>query len=196
MILCIMRTGRRVRNRIADNCGVTLVELVVVISIMAVMVGLMSLGIGIMFTRDASYVAVRIDDELAETRMMSMSKSGVFIFELCIDDSDPYTGSEITIYNATYNDAGEISPEASWTKYKKTLLDKSVKITVSDGGSYSKTSGKIRIIFDKAKGSVKSFDGSSGAGKAFTFTVTSQKNTSKTQTVTLVGNTGRHYTEK
>lgn len=186
-----MRTGKK-ENNLIDNRGMSLVELIVVVAIMMVMVGAASFGLGMMFTRDASFVATRIDDELGEARTLSMSRGGVFICELHIDASDPYTGSEITIYNTT----DESLPKSSWTEYRKVALDKSVGITVSDGGSFSASSGDVLIIFDKSKGSVKTVNSISGAGKAYTFTVTSKKNSSKTQKVTLVGNTGRHYTDK
>lgn len=192
MILCTMRTGKKVNSKVADNRGVSLVELIVVVAIMSIIVGISSYGLGLMFTRDANYVAVRIDDQLGEARTLSMSKGGVYICELHIDDSDPYTGSGITIYSTT----DETLPKASWTKEKEVPLDKKVSINVSDGGSLSVSSGDVRFIFDKAKGNVKSVNGDSGAGKAYSITVTSRRNTSKFKTVTLVGNTGRHYTDK
>ena len=70
MILFIMRTGRRAKkSSISDNSGISLVELIIVISIMVIMTGVMSLGLSIMFSRDTNYVAVRVDDALTETRM-------------------------------------------------------------------------------------------------------------------------------
>ncbi len=197
MILCTMRTGKKVNSKVTDNRGVSLVELIVVVAIMAIIVGISSYGLGLMFTRDANYVAVRIDDQLGETRTLSMSKGGVYICELHIDDSDPYTESEITIYSTT----DKTLPKSSWTREKKAALDKNVSINVSDGGSLSASSGDILFIFDKAKGSVEFVSVEpgtwvSGAGKAYSITVTSRRNTSKVKTVTLVGNTGRHYTDK
>ncbi len=192
MILCTIRTGRKVNDKKPDNRGVSLVELIVVVSIMSIIVGIASYGLSMMFTRDANYIAVRIDDELAEARTLQMSRGGVYIYELHIDGADPFTGSEVNIYSA----ADETAPKSTWTLQSKTKLDKKVTITVSDGGSYSKSSGDVVIIFDKAKGSVKTVDGASGRGKAYSITVTSKRNASKQKTVTLVGNTGRHYTDK
>ena len=77
------------KNRLLFNekndRGYSLVELIVVISIMAIMVGLLSLGISVMFSKDAEAVAKAIDDELSEARMLSMSKSGKFEMVLHID---------------------------------------------------------------------------------------------------------------
>ena len=183
MILCIMRIGRRVRNRIEDNRGISLVELIVVISIMAVMVGVTSLGLGMMFSRDANYVAVRIDDALSETRTLSMSKDGKFTCLLHIDAPD---GSYVQINRSV---GGAVS-----TEYKKILLDKSVNIAVKGDGTA--ISGDFSVEFDKSKGSVKQVNGATADKGVYTITVTSTKNTSKTRDVTLVTITGRHYTDK
>ena len=184
-----MRINGRAKNRIG-NKGYSLVELIVVIAIMAIMVGVTSLGIGMMFTRDANYVAVRIDDELTEARTLAMSRAGISTYVLHID-TDPKK-HYIQIMRA---DKETDTP----VEYKKVLLDKSVEIKVV--GDISADSGDIEIVFDKANGSVKSIKvagGTSGAvsGVLYTFTVTSTKNSSKTKDVTLVATTGRHYTEK
>ncbi len=190
-----MRTGKRVSNRIGDK-GYSLIELIVVISIMAVMVGIMSLGISMMFTRDANYVAVRIDDELTEARTLAMSRDGVFVYSLHIDSDTKKNCIRI------YKLASEADPITdTLTPYKEVMLDKSVTIAIknTDEGSdtdLTPTAGNsLNIIFDKANGSVKKVGTYSGKG-VYTFTVTSTKNSSKTKEVTLVATTGRHYTEK
>ena len=175
-----MRTGRKVKNRIPDNRGLSLVELIIVITIMVVMTGLISISVSLIFSRDASYVAGRIDDELSEARMYSMSKAGTYTYILHIEDP---LGSYV-----------ELKDDSSYDKIVK--LDKNVKITVSGPGGYSKGDGDdVKIVFDKAKGSVKSVDGSSASG-IYTITVVSEKFNGKTKTVTLIATTGRHYTEK
>ncbi len=184
-----MRIGRRVNNRISDNRGISLVELIVVISIMVVLTGVVSMGLGMMFSRDANYVAVRIDDTLTEARTMSMSREGDVTYTLHID-SDPagdHSGSYVQIKRV--DKAGNLVED------KKTALNKRVDITpanvTADG------SGNIEIVFDKAKGNVESVNGSAPAsGIVYTFTVVSRRNTSSTRVVTLVPTTGRHYTDK
>lgn len=190
---CIMRTGKRVKNRIG-NKGYSLVELIIVISIMTIMVGVMSYGIGMMFSKDANYVAVRIDDGLTEARTLAMSREGVFIYSLHID-SDTKKNC-IKIYKVASEDDTPVDPP-----YKEIALDKSVKIDIKKKVDSTETdmtpspSGSINVIFDKANGSVKKVDGSKGEG-VYIFTVTSTRNSSKVKEVTLVSATGRHYTEK
>ena len=177
-----MKRTKSTRNRIG-NKGYSLVELIVVIAIMAVMVGVMSLGLGMMFTRDANYVAVRIDDMLTEARTASMSRAGTFTYSFHIDGSSP-SNSYVKIDQTT---------DTGTTEYKRIPLDKSVTVKVngSDANDFS-------VVFDKAKGNVKTvvIDGTAKSELVYEIDVTSKKNTSKTKTVTLVTTTGRHYTEK
>ncbi len=178
-----MRTGRRVKNRIKDNRGISLVELIVVIAILGVMVGVTSLSVAFMYTRDANYVAVRIDDALTEARMLSMSREGEFSYVLHIDsDSDKST---VTINNKV---AGVES------EYKKILLDKRVTIAVTGAGIAAGAGDDVTIVFSKTNGSVKTINGAAASG-AYTIKVTSERNTSKYRDVTLISATGRHYTE-
>ena len=182
-----MRTGRRVKNRISDDRGMSLVELIVVISIMAVMTGILSLGIGMMFSRDANYVAVRIDDALTETRTCSMSKDGTFTCELNIDSSSNGNGSFVQIMQSISG--------GTPTEYKKILLDKSVVIKVDADGT-DITADKITFEFDKSKGSLKKVNGAVTSAGVYTIEVTSKKNSSKVKEITLISTTGRHYTDK
>ncbi len=180
-----MRTGKKARKT-EDNRGMSLVELIVVISIMAVMTGILSLGIGMMFSRDADYVAVRIDDTLTEARMCSMSRDGVFTFELHIDGADT-KGSYVRIMQSI---AG-----GTPTEYKKVLLDKNVNIKVLGDGTDLGVAD-VKVEFDKSKGNVKKVNGSLTIKDVYTFKVTSEKNSSKVKDVTLISTTGRHFIEK
>ncbi len=181
-----MRTGRRVNNQIADNSGVSLVELIIVISIMVIMTGVLSLGIGMIFSRDANYVAVRIDDALSETRTLSISKDGTFTCVLNIDSSTSGKGSIIQIMQTV----GGVSSE-----YKRILLDKGVTITIDADGA-DITADTIIFEFDKSKGSLKKVNNSETISDVYTIEVTAKNNASKVKDVTLISATGRHYTDK
>lgn len=156
-----------------NNKGYTLVEAIVVMGIMTILVGIMSVGISLMFSRDAQSVAVMIDDQLTETRMLSMTKSGEFAMTV---HQDAPRGNYILI---TLDGA----------EYRKILLDKrDVEIDFSGGNDSA-------IIFNKANGAVKTVGGSDASG-IYTFKVKGQRGAQKEQIVTLVSTTGRHFTDK
>lgn len=164
------------------NAGYSLIELIVVISIMAIMVGLLSLGVSVMFSKDAEYAAKIIDDELSEARMLSMSKSGTITMKLHID-SDP-SKNEI-----------EIAGKKVAIKKSVTIKVKYTKKTESGESAIEKTSGDMTFEFDKANGSVKAIEGNS-VKDICTITVTSSRNTTKVSNVDLIVATGRHYVRK
>lgn len=189
MSLFSMKTGKKVHNRTIYNAGYTLIELIVVMAIMAIMTGGFAIGISLMFSRDAQSVAVILDDELAELRMLSMSKAGEYIMTI-------HTTSDYSKDNKIVIDDGDVS-----TAPQEISLNKNVKITVEQkngAGSYSTSGGEdIEIIIDKGNGSVKTVRtaGTSGdiASGVYVFSVSTER---KVATVTLVAATGRHYTEK
>ena len=164
------------------DSGYSLVELIVVIAIMAIMVGLLSIGITLMFSRDAEAVAKTIDDELSETRMLAMSRDGDFEFVLHIDSSDPSNNNII------------INRDSS--VYKTVAMKKRATINVSGGGVASPiTSGDVKIVFDKGNGSVKKINDATASGVCL-IEATAARLTSKKSTVSLVVATGRHYVGK
>lgn len=157
-----------------NNKGYTLVEAIVVMGIMAILVGIMSVGISLMFSRDAQYAAVSIDDQLTETRMLSMTKSGDFQMEVHMDSAA--RGSYILITR-------------DGSEYRRISLDKrDIEIQFSGGTT-------AVIEFDKANGSVSKVNGSTASG-VYTFTITGLRGAQKEAIVTLVSATGRHYTNK
>ena len=179
-----MRTGRRVNNRIRDDRGLSLVELIIVITIMMIMTGLVALGISMMYSRDTNYVAVRIDDAFTEARTMAMSKEGEVTYTL-------HVVSEPNKSTVVINRAAGATPDV-----KTIALDKDVSISVKGDEDDTPMAGDFVVVFDKAKGCVKSVNGADPDKGVYTITVTSNKNPSKAKTVTLVTTTGRHYTEK
>lgn len=202
-----MRTGRRVNRRIKDNRGISLVELIVVIAIMAVMVGVTSLGLGMMFSRDANYVAVRIDDALSEARTLSMSKEGTFT---CVIDIDPSDGGKNAKHKAMiYQTIGPDKDHATTTLVKEIALNKSTSIAITGGAGLPAVGEDVAFVFSKSKGNVTKagagggtdvvnnivYNGTEASG-VYEITVTSTKNSSKIRKVTLVATTGRHYTDK
>lgn len=156
-----------------NDRGYTLVEAIVVMGIMTILVGIMSVGISLMFSRDAQSVAVMIDDQLTETRMLSMTKSGEFA--MTVHEESP-RGNYILITR-------------DGSEYRKILLDKRDVAIEFSGGT------DAAVIFNKANGSVKTVGGTDASG-IYTYKVTSLRGATKQQMVTLVSTTGRHFTDK
>ncbi len=174
-----MRTDDHNRRRIV-NGGYSLVELMIVIAIMTVMVGVISVGVSVMFSKDAEAAAKIIDDELSEVRMLSMSKNGKFEMVLSFDYDDP-SKNGIVIER---DDSG----------IKTVDLGKKARISVEYGGT-TLTSGDVVIEFDKGNGSVRKINGATVSGVC-TFTATGARVASRVSNVDLVITTGRHYVRK
>ncbi len=165
--------------RKTNDKGISLMELIVVISIMAIVVGIASLSISLMFSRDAQRAAVLIDDWLSDARMQSMSKN-----------------DEVSLTIKTSTNSNNNSMElkvGSNTKTQK--IDKSVLISLT-GSAMVDSGNPIKIKFNKSNGSVESINDTNvdpNNNDLYEIKVVSQKGPAKTVNVVLVANTGRHY---
>ena len=186
MNLFSMRTGKKVQDKL-NNGGYTLVELLVVISIMAVMVGGIAVSATMMFSKDAQSVAVTIDDQLAEARMLSMSKAGDYTITI-------HTESTYSLDNKIVIDDGDVSTPAVVIPLRKKVL---ITVNQENGDdSYTSSGGEdIEIKFNKSNGGLDYFaDPSVTPSGVYVFTIESERG--RQAEVTLVATTGRHYTEK
>ena len=172
------------RNNKINNSGFSLVELIVVISIMAIVTGALTYSLSLMFSRNAESTARQIDDSLSEVRMLSMAKEGRFVMRILMDAEG--NAERIAIYKDDTED-------------KSVRLEK--KAVVSCSGDYSSSGGSnIEIEFDKASGNVVYVGAVRASGSTVTGAsgvyeiVVEAKN--KTKTVTLVAGTGRHFVNK
>ncbi len=164
-----------------NDDGYSLVELIVVIAILAIMTGVVSLGISLMFSRDAESVAKTIDDELSEARMLAMSREGKFEMIIHIDKSNP--------------SANTVVIKKDGAEYKTVSMKKNASIKISGGGiSSAKDNGDVKIEFDKGNGSAK-IEGEI-TSEVCLIEATATRLSSKKSTVTLVPTTGRHYIGK
>lgn len=175
-----------------NNRAFSLVELIVVIAIMSVMVGLVSVGVSLAFSRDAEMVAEQIDDCMSETRMTTMSKAGKYAMRIQLDSGEV---KGISIVSA-------INSETTPADYKSYSVQKKANAqcigTLADPSSID--SG-VQIEFDAANGSVLyvgAYRDTLGAAVAsaptgvYQFKVSSR---GKEEIVSLVVGTGRHYLE-
>ncbi len=165
------------------NRGFTLVELISVLAIMMVVLGVAALSVSMMFSRDAQRAAVLIDDELTEARMLSMSKSGLIT---------------MIIHTKTDSSQNTIEIKQDSTTLKTVPIDTNVLISLKLAGTTVASAGSdIEIVFNKSNGSLeKIYGGAPAADGLYEIEAVAKRGQEKTAVVTLVANTGRHYTEK
>lgn len=165
-----------------NDKGISMMELIVVISIMAIVVGIASLSISLMFSRDAQRAAVLIDDWLSDARMQSMSKN-----------------DEVSLTIKTNAVSTNNSMELKVGTNTKTLkIDKSVLISLK-GSRTADPGEEIKLVFNKSNGSVESVndvDVEPNNNELYEIEVISQKGPAKIVNVVLIANTGRHYIVK
>ena len=171
-----------------NNAGVSLIELVVVISIMTALTGTAALGINLAFSRDANKCATKLNDAIYTARMESMSKVGAYYLEVKKEGNDfvaIINDGTSEVYNEKISENGKIS------QITYALNGPAVGI---DGATTAK------IVFDKSKGNVKEFngvgftsDGASGTNVdgLIVFTI-DQRTGNRSDTVTVVTSTGKH----
>ncbi len=183
-----------------DDRGLSLVELIVVISIMVVLLGLVSVGVSMLFSRDAERSATLIDDALSETRLSAMSKKGTFIVRIHTEDEhsgDPSKNYiEIEKTSLPLAKPGEAVPAVT-TDTTRIDIDKSVYITFGKKGALptESTDDDLEVTFDKADGHVTQISNSAGnfsLDDVFEIKCT-MRNKSKSKSVLLMPVTGRHY---
>ena len=169
-------------RKVNKDAGISLIELIVVISIMAIMVGLISISISLMFSRDAEAVAKTIDDELTEVRMLSMSRAGRFVLKI-----DP-AENEVQIIKVG------VTPAYKTVKFKKGAT---LSVIQPSGTETPITTG-FTVEFDKGDGRVINIkiNNSDATAGVYKIKATAKRLTTKTSTVTLVTATGRHYLDK
>ena len=167
-----------------NNDGYSLVELIVIMGIIAAIIGVMSLSITLMFSKDAEAMARIVDDELSDVRSMAMSVAGDFEYVLHVDSSNP-KGCYVQI-----NKDGSL--------HRQYALKKGISVTATDnsGNSIIDGSGDIKFTFDKSNGSIKQVNGTAPvSGAIYQIHIVASVNNSKTKDVYVVPATGRHYVD-
>ena len=170
------------------NNGFSLIELIVIIAIMGVLVGGASLGISLVFSKDASKCATRLNDSIYDARANSMYKSGKF--ELSIDNSGD---ANVAIISQT-----DVTPVLSETVYldgvdstQKTEIRATFVTEAVPAGTAMRL--PVTVTFDKSKGNVCSV---ADADRAYddgiiVFDITPRHGNRKAK-VQLVTTTGKH----
>ena len=134
-----------------NNKGFSLIELIVIIAIMGVLVGGASLGIGLVFSKDAMKCATRLNDSIYDARANSMYKAGKF--ELSIDNSGSANVATISQTDLTPATSDTVYLDGVDSNKKTTISAKFVTEAVPAGTAISLP---VSVTFDKAKGNVYS----------------------------------------
>lgn len=190
-----MSIKKRLSQLKLNNSGYTLAELLAAMAVMAVLAGLLSYSIVMIYTRDAERSAKKINDVFTDARLYSMSKDGEFAVTLTPTASgtgntiqiDWYENPSSTIVTKTYDLV---------TLQKKTYITYGLESSpVPDPIAANVTSpSPVTIRFNK-KGTVKSITGVTAAtNEVFQIRCGSVRN-GKEMDAYLVTSTGRHYVE-
>ena len=173
-----------------NNKGFSLIELIVIIAIMGVLVGGASLGIGLVFSKDAMKCATRLNDSIYDARANSMYKAGKF--ELSIDNSG---SANVATVSQT-----DLTPVTSDTVYldgvdsgKKTTISARFVTVTEAVPEETDLRLPLNLTFDKAKGNVYfdvDADGTYDDG-IIVFDITPLRG-NRTAKVQLVTTTGKH----
>lgn len=134
-----------------NNKGFSLIELIVIIAIMGVLVGGASLGIGLVFSKDAMKCATRLNDSIYDARANSMYKAGEF--KLIIDNSGSANTATISQTDLTPATSDTVYLDGVDSGKKTTISAKFVTEAVPAGTAISLP---VSVTFDKAKGNVYS----------------------------------------
>ena len=171
-----------------NNKGFSLIELIVIIAIMGVLVGGASLGIGLVFSKDAMKCATRLNDSIYDARANSMYKAGKF--ELSIDNTGSANVATISQTDLTPVTSDTIYLDGVDSNKKTTISAKFVTEAVPAGTALS---FPVNLTFDKAKGNVYfdvDADGTYDDG-IIVFDITPLRG-NRTAKVQLVTTTGKH----
>ena len=172
-----------------NNKGFSLIELIVIIAIMGVLVGGASLGIGLVFSKDAMKCATRLNDSIYDARANSMYKAGKF--KLIIDNSGSANTATISQTDLTPATSDTVYLDGVDSNKKTTISAKFVTEAVPAGTAISLP---VSVTFDKAKGNVYSVvdaDGMTYGDGIIVFDITPLRG-NRTAKVQLVTTTGKH----
>lgn len=167
--------GKRLKRVKDKNNGMTLVELLVVITIIGIAAGFAALGSNLASSRDVEQCAKSINTMLEEVRMTSISRSGDVTLDI-----DVGGGRNTMVMNRELG--GTIHSS-------ETRLPSRVTVTFPD----FPTVEIVTIAFDKSSGKVTRITGPDTSPKLLRIRCTNVRGT--TATVILVANTGKHYVE-
>ena len=134
------------------NAGLTLIELVAVIGIMAVLVGVMGLSVTAISSQRVSSAAGDVKEALQTAQTIAMSKRGCYV-DITYDDGDVV----FTTYAIETNLTGSPATEEIKAKVvSKLTIGGGIKVALAgDVGAQVESGSHYRLRFDRASGAYK-----------------------------------------
>lgn len=197
--LCISKTGEKACK---NNNGYTLVELITVIAIISIMMGGVSYGVNLVFSKDAVKCATHLNDAVFEARSVAMTKPGDYLLKVSQASGVYYA----QIIEKT--ESGESLYQDMPLDDKKTIAKIEFAFDQDSAFTGDVKDSPIYISFDKSKGNITGIGtninvtkikdsvapGESGyTDGVITFTVTQKKGNKPPQDVTIITATGKHF---
>lgn len=189
------------RNLLKNNKGYSLIEMITVIAILSIMVGGMTFGVSLVFSKDAFKCATAINDAVYDARAISMTKPGDY--KLKVSKATGEFMAEIV-----QGDASSETVVQTIRLDEKDTID-SIEVNLdSDSTTYNVDSSDIYIGFDKSKGNADTYGTDFAGGKigdsapggsatysdgVIVFTVKQKRGNKPPETVSIVTSTGKHF---
>lgn len=170
----LTKAGRKIYK---SNCGITLIEVLVVIAILSIAVGMAGVSISLLYSRDSERAAKTMNTMLEECRMNSLSREGDFTFQLDTENAECAILQDSKVEELPFR----------------------VTYSLESEGSYDFSTNKvIQIEFDKSTGRVKRLNGDGTDVDIKNIQLIKMNAVSasgKRAAVVLVVATGKHYVE-
>lgn len=181
-------------NSKINNAGLSLVELIVTVAIASILVGTVSIGVSLAFSRDASRCANSLNDALYSVRMNSMSKPEKYTLEI----KNIGTGSStkfvaVVLVNGTATETIYLEGDSGANKIDDIVAE--FKVDGSVAQTKDLKTDVLKITFDKSKGCVNTGTGTDfGSDGILQFHITSRRGSglNKDAYVSLITSTGKH----
>jgi len=180
-----------------NNKGLSLVELIVVIAIMAVVIGIGALSFSLMFGTQAKSCAQKVSGMLNETKTGCMSRyDETMTLRYRLAGSDPaitsagyYTENELFTIN---KDAAAVTTGSEFRKMGGSRVV--ITVYMADGSSFELgQNNSVTMSFDRASGAFDeaTFVVGGSAGSGYVDKITFQSGL-RTYTISMVQETGKH----
>ena len=161
------------------NEGMSLVELIVVVAILALFTGGITYSMNWASGKAAAECAQKLANSLQQARTMAMGKNSITI--TVKRDAEGFIVTETTIVSNTD------STPTTETKTSR-VGKKTVTVKFSDGSSESELGmGGVKLVFDRASGALKTLNDAEAGATAPLFTISKGNTLRKVEIVPITG---------